>query len=100
MAPTFRSAGVGTVPHMVIPTTAPTRRDAAEASNPALLALLDTPAAARRLGVGKRTVQELVADRKLACVKIGRAVRFDPADLAACVEANRVKAAGWKGGGR
>jgi excisionase family DNA binding protein len=83
---------------MVIPTTAPTRRDAAEASNPALLALLDTPAAARRLGVGKRTVQELVADRKLACVKIGRAVRFDPADLAAFVEANKIKAAGWKGG--
>lgn len=97
MAPTFRDAGVGTVPHMANITNATTRRDAAEASTTALLALLDTPAAARRLGVGKRTVQELVADRKLACIKIGRAVRFDPADLAAFVEANRVKAAGWKG---
>lgn len=72
-----------------------TRRDAAEAS---IEPLLDTLAAARVLGVGKRTVQELVADRKLAKVSIGRAVRFDPADLRAFVEANRVKAAGWKGG--
>lgn len=97
MAPTFRSAGVGTVPHMVIPTTAPTRRDAAEASTDRLLDTLET---ARFLGMGKRTVQELVADRKLAFIKIGRAIRFAPADLAAFVEANRVKAAGWKGGGR
>ena len=63
----------------------------------ARVAIADTPAAARTLGVGKRTVQELVADRKLACIKIGRAVRFDPADLRAFVESNRVKAAGWKG---
>jgi excisionase family DNA binding protein len=72
---------------------ATTRRDAAEASIPALI---DTRAAARFLGMGKRTVQELVAGRKLACIRIGRAVRFDLADLRAFVEANRVKAAGWK----
>jgi excisionase family DNA binding protein len=60
-------------------------------------ALIDTKAAAQFLGIGKRTVQVLVTDRKLACIKIGRAVRFDPADLRAFVEANRVKAEGWKG---
>ena len=54
--------------------------------------LLNTPSAAKFLGVGTRTIQELVADRKLACVKIGRSIRFDPADLASFVEANRVKA--------
>ncbi len=76
-------------------TNATTRRDAAEASTDRLLDTLET---ARFLGMGKRTVQELVADRKLAFVKIGRSIRFAPADLAAFVEANRVKAVGWKGG--
>jgi excisionase family DNA binding protein len=82
---------------MVNPTTAPTRRDAAEASIDRLLRTLE---AARFLGMGKRTVQELVADRKLAFVKIGRALRFDPADLRAFVESNKIKAAGWKGPAR
>lgn len=97
MAPMFRGAGVSTVPHMATITHATTRRDAAEASTDRLLDTLET---ARFLGVGKRTVQELVADRKLAFVKIGRSIRFAPADLAAFVEANKIKAAGWKGGAR
>jgi hypothetical protein len=70
-----------------------TRHDAAEASFPKLL---DTAEAAKFLRMGKRTVQELAAERKLAFIKIGRSVRFDPADLRAFVEANRIKAAGWK----
>lgn len=82
---------------MAHPTNATTRRDAAEASTDRLL---DTTETARFLGMGKRTVQELVADRKLAFVKIGRSIRFAPADLAAFVEANRVKAIGWKGAAR
>lgn len=73
--------------------TLPTRPDAAEAS---FSKLLDTSEAAKFLRMGKRTVQELVAARKLAFIKIGRSVRFDPADLRAFVEANRIKAAGWK----
>jgi excisionase family DNA binding protein len=77
--------------------TTPTRRDAAEASTPALL---DTLAAARFLSMGKRTVQELVAARKLAFIKIGRATRFHVADLEAFIDSNRVKAAGWKGGAK
>jgi excisionase family DNA binding protein len=76
----------------------PTRRDAAvEAS---LLKLLNTTEAAAVLGIGKRTLQERVKAREIACVQIGRAVRFHPDDLAAFVERNRIKAAGWKGGGK
>jgi excisionase family DNA binding protein len=60
--------------------------------------LLTTNEAAARLGISKRTIQELTASRKLAFIKFGRNVRFDPADLAAFTEKNRVKAIGWKGG--
>ena len=60
--------------------------------------LLITEQAAAFLGISKRTIQELTANRKLAFIKFGRNVRFDPADLAAFTEKNRVKATGWKGG--
>jgi excisionase family DNA binding protein len=73
-------------------TTLPPRQGANEITP----ILLDTSEAAKVLGMGKRTIQELVAARKIAFVKIGRSVRFDPADLRAFVEANRIKAAGWK----
>lgn len=72
--------------------TQPTRRDAAEATHN----LLDTNSAARALGIGRRTLQERVAAREIAFVKIGRCTRFHPADLAAFIERNRVKEAGWK----
>jgi excisionase family DNA binding protein len=73
------------------------RTDAAEAS---LIHLLNTDQAAARLGIGRRTVQELAAERKLAFIKFGRNVRFHPADLEAFADANRVKSIGWKGGGK
>ena len=60
--------------------------------------LLTTNEAAARLGIGKRTIQELIASRKLTFIKFGRNVRFDTADLAVFAEKNRVKAIGWKGG--
>ncbi len=69
-----------------------TRRETAE-----VIALLNTDGAARALGVGRRTVQVLVEERKLATVRIGRCLRFDPADIAAFIETNRVKVIGWKG---
>jgi excisionase family DNA binding protein len=59
--------------------------------------LLTTTEAAARLGISKRTIQELTASRKLAFIKFGRNVRFSEADLAAFTERNRVKAIGWKG---
>lgn len=71
------------------------RTEAAEASQ--LIPLLKTPQAAVALGVGKRTLQELVAERKIGCVRIGRSVRFHPDDLAAYIASVRQKAIGWKG---
>ena len=62
--------------------------------------LLDTDEAAAVLGIGRRTIQERVAARELACVKIGKAIRFHPDDIAAFIERNRHKVAGWKGGAR
>lgn len=58
--------------------------------------LLTTDEAAARLGISKRTIQELTASRKLAFIKFGRNVRFSEADLAEFTEKNRVKAVGWK----
>ena len=95
-------------------TNTPTRRDAAEAPHPLLDTkqvfsaqtqtelpkLLTTTETAQALGVSKRTLQELAAERKIAQIKFGRNVRFDPADIAAFIEANRLKAAGWKGSGK
>jgi excisionase family DNA binding protein len=62
--------------------------------------LLDTTEAAATLGIGRRTLQELLAAREVASVRIGRSVRFDPADLADFVNRNRRKANGWKGAAR
>lgn len=73
----------------------PTRRDAAAEASP--FKLLDTNEAAAVLGIGRRTLQERVESREIGCVRIGRAVRFHPDDLAAFIERNRQKAAGWKG---
>jgi excisionase family DNA binding protein len=58
---------------------------------------LKTTEAARALGLGKRTLAELIAERKITFLKIGRSVRFAPEDLDAFVERQRIKAQGWKG---
>lgn len=41
--------------------------------------LLDIDTVARRLGVGERFVRRLVFERRIAYVKVGRHVRFEPA---------------------
>ena len=48
--------------------------------------LLTTNEAATRLRIHPRTVQRLVAAGALRCVRLGSAVRFDPADIAALIE--------------
>jgi excisionase family DNA binding protein len=60
--------------------------------------LYDTTQTAEILGIGRRGVQEKVASRELACIKIGRSIRFSAEDIAAFVERNRVRAIGWKEG--
>ena len=65
-----------------------------------LVKLLTTTEAAGRLGVSKRTLQDLAAERKIAFVKFGRNVRFAVADLDKFIESHRVLPIGWKGGFR
>ncbi len=43
--------------------------------------LIDLPAVAARLGVNQRYVRRLVADKRIPVVKLGRLLRFDPADV-------------------
>ncbi|MES2920184.1 MAG: helix-turn-helix domain-containing protein [Verrucomicrobiota bacterium] len=65
-----------------------------------LVKLLTTDEAAARLGVSRRTVQDLAAERKLAFVKFGRNVRFDRGDLDKFIESHRSLPVGWKGGAK
>jgi excisionase family DNA binding protein len=58
--------------------------------------LLTTNEACAFLGIGKRTIQERVAARELAIIKIGKLVRFHPDDLRAFIDKKRVKATGWR----
>ena len=51
--------------------------------------LLDVNEAARRLAVGERYVRRLVTERRLRHYKVGRLLRFDPADVDAFLESGR-----------
>lgn len=46
--------------------------------------------AAARLGVSVRFVRRLVAERRIPFVKVGKFVRFDPADLEEWIDDHRV----------
>jgi excisionase family DNA binding protein len=52
--------------------------------------LLDTDALAKLLCVTPRHVRRLVAERRIPFVKVGRFVRFDPAELGVWLEHQRV----------
>lgn len=80
------------------PQNIPTRRYATETPNS--VPLLTIPQAAAFLNIGKRTLQSLAAERKLAQIKIGRCTRFDHSDLLAFIEGRKNKAQGWKGGSK
>jgi excisionase family DNA binding protein len=54
--------------------------------------LLTVEEAAERLGTSVRFARRLVAERRIAFVKVGRHVRIDPADLEAFIAAGRVEA--------
>lgn len=45
---------------------------------------------AARLGTSSRHIRRLVAERRIPYVKVGRLVRFDPADIAAWIDGRRV----------
>ncbi len=61
---------------------------------------LNTIEAAAYIGIGKRTLQELMASGEIPYVKIGKIVRFRPEDLTAFIDKKLVKAVGWKGGAK
>ncbi|MEV0734220.1 helix-turn-helix domain-containing protein [Polymorphospora sp. NPDC050346] len=53
--------------------------------------LLTSDEVAVRLRASPRFVRRLVSERRIGFVKVGRSVRFDPADVDAYIESNRVK---------
>jgi hypothetical protein len=54
--------------------------------------LVTKPAAARLLNICDRTLQTLTAPRgPIACVRIGRSVRYDPRDLIAWINASKTQ---------
>lgn len=52
--------------------------------------LLPIDEAADRIGMSVRHLRRLVSDRRIRHYRLGRSLRFDPADLAAYVAAGRV----------
>jgi excisionase family DNA binding protein len=54
------------------------------------LPLLDAAGVALALGTSTRHVQRLVTERRIPFVKVGRFVRFDPAELDVWLDAQRV----------
>jgi excisionase family DNA binding protein len=53
--------------------------------------LLTVEEAADRLGTSVRFVRRLVAERRIAYVKVGRHVRLDPSDVETFIAASRVE---------
>jgi excisionase family DNA binding protein len=54
--------------------------------------LLSVEQAAERLGTSVRFVRRLIAERRIAYIRVGRHVRIAEADLASFVAAGRVEA--------
>jgi excisionase family DNA binding protein len=54
--------------------------------------LLTVEQAAERLGTSVRFLRRLIAERRIAYVKVGRHVRIAEADLAGFVAAGRIEA--------
>jgi excisionase family DNA binding protein len=52
--------------------------------------LLSTEEVARILHTSERMVRRLVSERRIAYVKVGRCVRFEPVAIRSYVEQNRV----------
>jgi len=57
---------------------------------PAAVGLLDVAEVALRLGATVRFVRRLVAERRIPYVKVGKFVRFDPAEVEAWIDDHRV----------
>jgi excisionase family DNA binding protein len=51
--------------------------------------LLDIPQLAAHLGTSRRHIRRLIAERRIPYMKVGRLVRFDPAEIAAWLDQGR-----------
>jgi len=67
------------------------RRSARPLEDRASSHLLDVHALAEVLCVTPRHIQRLVAERRIPYLKVGRFVRFDPAELDGWLDAQRVE---------
>ena len=54
--------------------------------------LLTIDQLARHLGISVRHVRRLIAERRVPYLKVGRLVRFDPADIAVWLDSRRQEA--------
>jgi len=69
---------------------APTRASQVTHPHPAPVGLIDVAEVAARLGATVRFVRRLVAERRISYVKVGKFVRFDPAEVEAWIDDHRV----------
>jgi excisionase family DNA binding protein len=58
--------------------------------------LLKTLEAADVLKISKRSLQDLVAERKIGFCKFGRNIRFSSDDIERFIESHRCRPIGWK----
>lgn len=54
--------------------------------------LLTVPEVAEYLGFGKQTIYNMISERKIPFVKLGKSVRFDVKDIDVLIEKGRVEA--------
>lgn len=59
-------------------------------TGPVLPQLLTMDQLAERLGVTRRHVRRLVEERRVPFLRVGRFIRFDPAQIADWLNSNRV----------
>lgn len=82
--------GCGALSAGMRPTTHPSRERPQVDSAGGPGGLLDVDDAAVRLGVTVRFVRRLVAERRIPYVKVGKFVRFDPADVERWIDDHRI----------
>ena len=73
-----------------MPESKPTNKEQLSAASDAMPVLLLKPAdAAKALSISESKLWSMTAGREIPCVRIGRAVRYDPADLRAWIDSQK-----------
>lgn len=71
-----------------------TKEQTEDARTPVLL--LNATEAADALSIGTRKLWELTNCGDIPCVRIGRAVRYDPEDLKSWIQRNKTRGPAWR----